>query len=334
MSRLSVGDSGPSLEESSSAKGDRPPGRYMFFVDEPGWVRLPFPHFNRHKTVWHHTDAGGLKGILENKTVWASSFRSLNDSSEVHFGIKVLRKLVRRYLKRVDPESANFLRSIMTNSNEDYIRESCFVFCATKTRDSLNQWQHYSNRQGYAVGLTPSLHMLTESGQAPDRRRYSLGWANVMYGEDKQYNFGYAFLDFIVARFNTEAHRQRAHESGHDPLTMPASLYIDFTSYFITACKHAGFKAEREVRYIAATTDDTNLHFRPGTRGVVPYVHCAFDKWSGETLGSATSLHGVLCGPGTASDRRQDIANMQRLLDAYGYRAGVELDASSIPYRF
>jgi hypothetical protein len=90
-----------------------PGGKYIYFGSE--WVRLPYSMFDRVRKIWHHTDANGLIGVIDHQTVWASSFRSLNDPNEVDYGIDLLERILGDYLKSVDAGAASFLKSTMTN---------------------------------------------------------------------------------------------------------------------------------------------------------------------------------------------------------------------------
>ncbi len=144
----------------------------------------------------------------------------------------------------------------MTNGHryQQYIRDSCFVFCATDSRDSLNQWQHYSDRQGYAIGLLPGGTFQTLVGQMPDPSMYLLSWADVVYHVDEQRKLAHDFLDFTVSFFNTDKEREAAVRGGFGPLDSPTTYFTHFMAYFISACKQEGFAAEREVRFVATST--------------------------------------------------------------------------------
>jgi len=69
--------------------------------------------------LWHYTNAEGLKGILENKTLWATDYRYLNDSLEFTYSKEILRQLLL-------PEITNIIEDMCTNnSNARKIAESC-----------------------------------------------------------------------------------------------------------------------------------------------------------------------------------------------------------------
>ncbi|MDP3013182.1 MAG: hypothetical protein Q8M92_02985, partial [Candidatus Subteraquimicrobiales bacterium] len=51
---------------------------------------------NPPKIVYHYTDINGLLGIIDSGCIWATHVSRLNDSSEYHHGIKVVRDFVQK----------------------------------------------------------------------------------------------------------------------------------------------------------------------------------------------------------------------------------------------
>src|SRR5688572_19128424 len=49
----------------------------------------------RPERLYHFTDCSGLLGVFENKTLWASLATSLNDPSEVRYGLDLACSLFR-----------------------------------------------------------------------------------------------------------------------------------------------------------------------------------------------------------------------------------------------
>jgi hypothetical protein len=53
--------------------------------------------------VYHYTTAEGLKGIIENRCIWATNVNFLNDISEYHHGVDIVREEIKEY--QVKPET-------------------------------------------------------------------------------------------------------------------------------------------------------------------------------------------------------------------------------------
>src|ERR1019366_4723226 len=52
------------------------------------------------KVLFHYTSAEGLKGIIENNQLWATSAYYLNDSAEMFYGYNVLREVLDQWLSK------------------------------------------------------------------------------------------------------------------------------------------------------------------------------------------------------------------------------------------
>ena len=51
---------------------------------------------NPPQIIYHYTDINGLLGIIDSGSIWATHVSRLNDSSEYHHGIKVVRDFVQK----------------------------------------------------------------------------------------------------------------------------------------------------------------------------------------------------------------------------------------------
>lgn len=131
--------------------------------------------------VYHYTTAEGLKGIIENHCVWATNVNFLNDISEYHHGVNVIREEIEKY--EVEPEKLltakieptavarwNAKGLIISNVQQklkeaDYslwtFVTSFFDSTATLTKatlpdagDILEQWRAYSrDAAGFSIGF-------------------------------------------------------------------------------------------------------------------------------------------------------------------------------------
>ena len=302
-------------------------GQYLRTVD--GMLRMPTPATGADQVVWHHTDAAALKSILENRCVRASAFGSLNDSSEINYGFNVLRKLLDQYKARLDPSKQDFLASLVSDDFRVGLRDQCFVFCATKQKDSLNQWQNYSHQQGYAIGLKTGSTFALAEHQESVAFPYGLTWVDVIYKPKEQRQLATRCLDFIMDNFSSDSH----FISGSARVDEAKAQYEDLMAYLVAACKHKSFAVESEVRYVAFEMG-REMQFRTGKRGIVPYVDCHFNRFEGEHDNGDTSVVGIMCAPGNRADQDEDKANVRRMLNAYRYPRTITVEASKVPYRF
>jgi hypothetical protein len=54
-------------------------------------------HGPNSNLVYHSTTAEGLEGIIQNRCVWATNVNFLNDTSEYHHGVDIIRGEIERF---------------------------------------------------------------------------------------------------------------------------------------------------------------------------------------------------------------------------------------------
>lgn len=300
-----------------------------------GELKIPLPLDSPSLTtlMWHHTDANGLKGILESNRLWASSPLTLNDYMELSYGKAILRdewaKLQKSDLvSEIQAQIGDLLDGLVA-----YAASHVYVLCATLEKDSLNQWMHYSGRTGYAIGLdTRGGLAVTTSTSAEAALQFPLltnFWFKVVYDEQEQREAAREILRFVAKH----------------ALPDQRELALSILGSLICMMKHEGFKDEREVRYLApspAKFSPIDIKYRTNSRGLVPYVELAatppdtkeyIDYFVLERDSSLKlPIKEVRVGP-VPEDEREAVREMAAdFLATRGYSAKVT--ASTIPYRF
>ncbi len=123
-------------------------------------------------TLYHYTNAVGLKGILESQTIWFTDYRDLNDPSELVHGIEMCGEVIRGLSSGSDQRVVEFLdivKRLMSQKNFAG-RLDFFIASFSRARDDLGQWRAYADDgRGFALGLSPDLFAVQEKrGKQPD----------------------------------------------------------------------------------------------------------------------------------------------------------------------
>ena len=110
-------------------------------------------------TVYHFTDTGGFKGVIEKAALWATDFRYLNDSGELVYTwaafVERLEQLAAQpgddaQPYRVQLEAINLLKARDLLEFDD----AMFVACFTELSDEVTQWTGYGDKgRGLALGF-------------------------------------------------------------------------------------------------------------------------------------------------------------------------------------
>src|ERR1700730_1271189 len=104
------------------------------------------------RVLYHYTSAGGLLGIIESGTLWASDCRFLNDATELSYSTEqLLAALSTLEDDTMGPESGFILPGVVEHLTAETFRVHVVCFC--EDGDLLSQWRGYGADGGYAVGL-------------------------------------------------------------------------------------------------------------------------------------------------------------------------------------
>lgn len=261
--------------------------------------------------VWHYTTEAGLYGILENKCIWATHYRFLNDTTEFQVAKNVLLDIVwiniRSNFVSLLPEVFNGniehplvdyigrseLSTILDSKywalfDESVLGTEFYVtsFCArhddpyTADNGLLSQWRGYGVNGGYAIEF--------ETGPLEDYlkencSRYRVGsiFGNCVYDDEEQkinaeFSEDIKFLSEYVLEVLKGVKKKAIDESFHEKAGDALNAFINV----ISRIKHRAFLEENEIRISVYTTksiedDSKRLELPREFRGNdkrIPYI--------------------------------------------------------------
>jgi hypothetical protein len=233
--------------------------------------------------LYHYTNSAGLVGILQTKTLWATHYKSLNDSSEIVFAKDLL---ISRMLPHVREEYEKLIRQsrdieqrinqqggltqIIQHDTEVFVKahyeatgkEIYLVsFCGqhkdpyVDSNGLLSQWRGYGEGGGFAVVF--NTHKLEEMLRIEaERFAYAqMHLSDVVYSSDgdrleqelsedlSTIAHGIAALFRVVTGGRVREERETCLRESQEPFFR-----------CITRLKHRGFSEENEVRLAALRT--------------------------------------------------------------------------------
>lgn len=108
--------------------------------------------------LWHYTNYTGMKGILENKQIWATDAHFLNDSMELHETVNEIDKILSRMATSTDSEIQSKLCMIKfaTGSQHPDVyvpKKGPYIASFCENGDLLSQWRGYAHEGGFALGF-------------------------------------------------------------------------------------------------------------------------------------------------------------------------------------
>lgn len=235
-----------------------------------------------HPELFHYTNAKGLTGIIENKSIWATHYAYLNDSEEIRIFLKhrlheLLRSVANRFLfklttqervsqshimqqggrKRIiDSYTQTTLDALIKTLLDDALAEPYITsFCTTSgleknVRDQvtehglLSQWRAYGREGGYAIVFDTEkfCKLLHEVSEKMENIVYPF-IDDVVYSSDPDSKFIQEFEDDLIII-----------KDYFDDNLNGGNKNIEKIYFAIMRCacryKHWGFKEENEVRLV------------------------------------------------------------------------------------
>ncbi len=235
------------------------------------------------KGIYHYTDTNAFLGIMQNKEMWASHIKFMNDTSEGFVGYNHLCKIL-KYSKKdeFDESSKERLKKAVET---ELSKMSVFVISFTSLQDDLNQWRGYAdspnglnigfnaNKISNAILLPKNMDSIVEKINNYTFNNHLEKPFSVLlkclYDETFQYYLVFDILKMIKKNGNTEqAFRKGAH------------LFMYCAPFF----KHSAFSDEKEWRLVIYCPENSlnyslsnsnfqnQIFYRPGKSSIMPYV--------------------------------------------------------------
>jgi hypothetical protein len=213
--------------------------------------------------LYHFTDAPGLIGIVKDAGLWASLATSLNDRSEVTYGVDLARNILGGKITR---SASPYLTAILDHLDPRNVPEqirlevSTFVISFCARIDKSGHWLHYGrNGDGFALGFES--HRLKA---AP------FDLARILYREDEQRQAVGRLIDNVECALTNILAAAPADE--HRTVTdVAAHMVAAHISALAPRLKNPAFGEEEEWRLLAyQLKGGPNLQLKGGHLGSNP----------------------------------------------------------------
>lgn len=227
--------------------------------------------------LYHYTDERGLYGILNERCIWATHYKFLNDYSEIELFreklIEFLYPFTLDFFKELIPKYPNAQKMVsakggldavvkheielFVDSSYNALSDEIYItsFC-TENQDKyidenglLSQWRAYGGDGGFAIVF--KTHDLEEMLDLEHKAFHygSFLLADVIYSDDEEkYKLELSESLHKISDYLKEMFMQILQGKQEPPDA--ADAYTSFVQC-ITRYKHRGFKEEREVRIVA-----------------------------------------------------------------------------------
>lgn len=141
---------------------------------------------------YHYTNANGLLGVFESRSIWSTHFRYLNDITEFDYGLEIIFEVLDVYLKEQNFDDAKVGKINYVFRDQlslDINKADVYVACFCTNGDLLSQWRGYAGSEGYSIGFTDKT-FTNENHLSNVNKNTNIEWnfGKVSYGNDaKEY---------------------------------------------------------------------------------------------------------------------------------------------------
>lgn len=260
---------------------------------------------------YHYTDIHGLNGILNNRVLWLTDSRFLNDETE---GLEIF-DYIKEALKKRHRSESDIKFTI-----DMFIRLSRNVTSYTTSfsheSDLLSQWRGYCpNDGGYCLGFKDlNMESLDVFGSNGSLKQWLRAPDQCYYFEDEKAKIADHIVEFLLKWIKND--------DAFDHINLKIKFLNEFHNMNLLF-KNVHFHEEREFRVIAQVHEPTSPFFRSKSNLLVPYLSLKFKP---------NILSEIVIGP----CKNKDLAHLslKEFLNTLGQEfEHVEVKYSSIPYR-
>jgi hypothetical protein len=284
--------------------------------------------------VFHYTSADGLKGMVEQDEIWATSAYFLNDSAEITYGYGPLKEVLEDWIA-TNPSAehafcAALAQDLQRSFGQNLLNKDAvhpiYLACFCEEDNLLSQWRTYGKAGGYSLGFKVQREGPTQD-IVPEPCVYTARWVKVDYDRDQQRSKCRKLLQTVMSIFDNPgtagaiSSLQSHGVLGYQALRKAVEeMLLEESLGF----KSKAFEVEKEWRIIVRKrellmqgTDDGGktpvpIHFRSLRGMLTPYVKLI-------PIAEAQKLPIVSVRSGPTFDKTASGMAIRMILDKNGY---------------
>lgn len=230
-----------------------------FFEEELGATQLETERAERYERLYHYTSVEGLKGILDNESLWTTQIQYMNDSKEFGHAVDIALGLIKRKKLSASARLTKFY-SAMENTLGSSNGARTFIFSMTENPDQLSQWRGYCGLGGYSIGFNKSaLQELCETS--------NFRLEKCVYDDTEKERLIGEVIEAAVSYFESQDGRE-----DFDVIERESKFYSRILKIGSTM-KHSSFVEEQEWRLIGGpfSWKDEKSQWRTRDGLLLPY---------------------------------------------------------------
>jgi hypothetical protein len=312
-----------SVESTQATRPARSPSDFNWlrgFLDSIGSYAPDVSMILESQTVtelFHYTDLGGLRGIVDTGDLWLTHLRFSNDNEELTHGMGIVRQKLDERMATDPADHQPYLERLKELLDQP-VADGVYICCFCEKNNLLSQWRGYG-ANGSGVCLKFDKRKFSRLTGADCRGGLLRLW-KVFYPLEQQRRIIDSAINYCWdGGVDNEERAKHAAEA---------------IQFFVPTFKNPDFAEEEEWRLIF--TPDPTLPvkpaFRTGRNMLIPYYGLQSLGWGDAPL----PISGICVGPGI--HKEINAQSVQMLLEKRTYGgvpgySGVRVEVSKTPYR-
>jgi hypothetical protein len=239
---------------------------------------LPMHSRKDELQLYHYTTIKGLKGIIENRSLWLTHTSTLNDPTELKYGKELIISILSDQLLHEYDELLNkFIQALIGEINRfDEIMYNTYVACFCESATLLSQWRAYGHKGGgYNLGIefTSDTKFFSTPDQSEEEIYVIL--RKIIYNSKEQKALISGYISLVISYANDAIKYFKTHNNKPEAWELMAAMEAaNLLCDMMLTFKNSVFSEENEWRLILVRQPEhkaDQLHFIDNDIGMIPY---------------------------------------------------------------
>lgn len=303
---------------------------------------------------YHYTDINGFMGIMQNRELWATNTKFLNDKNECIECLHLGQETTREYSEACTDDSKQYLKcfhKVIQDRINQGSNQNIYSISFCREGDLLSQWRGYGQKGGIAIGFNLVNGTMEHKGKKVaacynfvDRYHYE----TVSEEKREKDDFGGSDGEFMIKLWKVIYDKKEKEKILNDLIDIGIQtvrqgflrgMYEEelvrnimySIDYLLPIFKNEGFEEEKEVRYIWRDDGTRKIYFREKNGIIIPYIKCMIRDCDCREL-EVFPVKDIVIGP--QPKQKEVIDGVKMFLQHNGYEYLVDkVRPSEIPYR-
>lgn len=265
VGRVTSADSHAFFVYAQSKFKQRPTGDVFDRITIPRMASLP-------DVIYHYTSLSAFQNIIDGikegdrfLTFWASDVRTMNDPTEMKYGLEQAKKFIENWENAHNVPQEERLSSLFDSFKDQDICPNLYAISFSKEPNHLAMWNGYAdNRKGIVIGIKDAgVDFSPSDDEAPV---LGINFVDVIYGGIQEGSCLFHDMERDYTRYLEKLHGGKERDVAGLQVT---SLYNILVGA-ICLVKHEVYSYEKETRIVAVSSKPMDYRKRNGW--VIPYV--------------------------------------------------------------